>query len=395
MAHPSPIPLLRAVLLAATASLLALSPLDAAFQLLPARALGGAESTKRPLPLSLSTWRDGTFAQAFEAYYAQHFGGRPWLISLANQLRFSLFGVIPRTSGTPVTLGTDHWLYENAYLHDYLGDTGAPPPEAGDDALPSLRALADFCAAHDVAFVLLVTPSKPHIYPEHLPSALQSPATTPRARDVLLPQLRAAGLPLVDAHELFRAWKAEPDAPLLFAPTGTHWTYDAAWRTLLVALQTARPPKPFQPPAHHRETHFPEQPDRDLCALINLFRFDAPDEAQVPYPVFDPLPPDSHWPRTRIGLLGDSFCHSLADLLSRSGLDHPTEYLYYGRRFHQSSPRGLNHAAPMQAGDPIDWSSFDFPAWLRSLDLFILECNEIQLLDPWWWLHAAPTTPAS
>lgn len=392
MTDTKPILRLRAALVAVTALLLAASPLEWALHILPQRRLGGIERKARPVPLSWAAWKDGAFAHSFEAWYGQRFGGRPWFVLCANQLRYRALGVLPRTRGTSVTLGEDHWLFENAYIKEYIGKTAIAVPEAGDKALPRLRALADFCASNGVAFAVIVSPSKAVVYPEKMPPEFRTPATTPHGRDVILPKLRTAGIPVVDAHALFLDWKNEPGAPLLFAPTGTHWTYDAAWRILLEALRVARPQtKPFVTPATTRETRVAEPPDRDLCALINLLHFDAPDEESVPYPVFatgESVP--ANWPTTRVGMLGDSFCHALADLLARSGLDHTTEYLYYGRRLYHSTPRGPNEPADIEGGDPIDWTRFDFPAWLKGLDVFLLECNEIMLQQDWWWEHAEP-----
>jgi hypothetical protein len=405
---PSPPPRvspLRHRLLAALRALLALGFVLALFVpllqqatgILPEWPLGGAEPRIEPVALTVHTWLDGSYAKAFEARYTQTFGWRPMLVRLANQFRYDLSGQAPRSSGSPVTIGKEDWLYENAYLRHYSRKAGGARPGEGDALVGRLRAIHAALAAKGIAFAVVVSPSKPEVYPEYLPAAIVKPRQAPpNAYEVVVPKLRAAGIPLVDAQAMFPEWKRQR-REALFASTGTHWNYVGAFLALQQVLETWRAQlgdSVPRPELAGTDVGPPRGSDDDLARLLNLMRFGGAAAQRLPFPRIRPDTSPGSKP-LRVGIVGDSFSYTLVDELALSHAASEVSFLYYAKRRHHypldGDARGSlqNHAE--RAGEPIDAATFDWAAWLTAQDAVLLECNATMVLDEFWGFaeHAA------
>ena len=134
----------------------------------------------------------GGFGDAFERFFAQKFGLRGFGIRLAHQLGWEVFGVLPAPGGTPIDVGTDHWLYEHDYVRHNVRRYGMRRKEAVEFAR-RMSALRDRLAARGIPLVVCLSPSKAAVYPEHLLDTMrpapQSAGKTP-ARDTLVAHLR-------------------------------------------------------------------------------------------------------------------------------------------------------------------------------------------------------------
>jgi hypothetical protein len=183
----------------------------------------------------------------------------------------------------------------------------------------------------------------------------------------VVPKLRAAGIPLVDAQAMFPEWKRQR-REALFASTGTHWNYVGAFLALQQVLETWRAQlgdSVPRPELAGTDVGPPRGSDDDLARLLNLMRF------------------------------GDSFSYTLVDELALSHAASEVSFLYYAKRRHHypldGDARGSlqNHAE--RAGEPIDAATFDWAAWLTAQDAVLLECNATMVLDEFWGFaeHAA------
>ena len=151
----------------------------------------------------------GTFGVAFERHFAQRFGLRGFGIRLAHQLEWDIFGVLPRTGGTAVDEGVDHWLYEHEYVKHHMHRYEMRRGEAKEFAA-RMVALRDHLSKRGIPLVVCVSPSKAAVYPKYLPAGSEPSAEekyNKPARDQLLRYLRRAHVSVVDARKLFRLWK--------------------------------------------------------------------------------------------------------------------------------------------------------------------------------------------
>jgi hypothetical protein len=195
--------------------------------------LAGAESPVPPPTLAMGAWWNGTMQSEFDTWLAQRIGLRGVLVRTANQIQFSLFRELAKRGGTQVVPGRDGFLFEKVYVDAYNAG-GKRPERELRHVSASTRKLQDYLAADGVAFLLVIAPSKAEIYPEFLPDSADVAGRSARRSnyDNLIGFLRADGVNLVDAHALFREWKAEPGAPLLFGKGGTHWNQYGAARVV-------------------------------------------------------------------------------------------------------------------------------------------------------------------
>lgn len=359
--------------------------------LLPEWPLGGAENRAKAVRLTPTSWFDGSYAKAYEVCYNQAFGWRSMLVRTANQFRYDLFGKAPRSAGTPVTVGKDGWLYENAYVHDFLGSSKRPSPEAGEVLVARLKRIHAALAARGIGFAVVISPSKPTIYPEYLPTDLKRPtgAILPGPYERVMPRLLAAGLPLIDAQASFLQWKRER-TETLFAPTGTHWNFTGAFLVLQEVLNAWRSQLGARVPRPELDGVIcgpPQGADADLAQLMNLFRFRGAATRRVPFPRIHPDVSPNARP-LRVGIVGDSFGFTLVDALALSRSASDVSFLYYARRLcHYPldvEAQGHRQEHAKHAGDPFDPSTFDWVAWFQSCDAILLECNAIMLHDEAW-----------
>lgn len=362
--------------------------------------LAGVE---KPAPRPALTWRswfDGSWARSVEPWLTRRLGLRGVAVRSANQLNYSLFGRTPGSAGTPIMVGRDHWLYETEYVRHYTRRFDMRAEDAAG-FVADLAAVRRGLARRGIAFVLLISPSKAEVYPEHLPAGMREAAAAARAAartnayERLLPMLRAEGIAVADMQERFLAWKRE-GVPL-FPPGGTHWNHYGAQRALgaLCAAARSQPAGAAlaMPPAIvGRQWRPPAGTDADLRNLLNLWRFEPRGPAAVPFPLLAPAP------RARSGrilLVGDSFAFTLVDALARAGICEEAELLYYfKRRYSYDWRRGQTtdddevvhwrHDRGAIEREVVDWG-----ALLDETSLVVLEINAIQLRHAGWGFPAA------
>ncbi len=239
-------------------------------------------------PSGLTTFR--RFPPAFEAAFADRFGGRDKLIALHHATDKDIFGISPVAN---VLLGRDGWLYflgedGTSLDRDYRGTTPYSPNEAGQvaaelkrrrDFLASLgiayvatagstgedgksldrdrgvsiprrtrlKRRRDFLASLGIAYVVAIVPDKYTIYPEFLPPWIA------RVRgETRLDRLYAAlgKYPDVDVLDLRPALRAAKEHDRLYYKTDSHWNYlgaMAGYDALIAAVKARVPAVPGVP----------------------------------------------------------------------------------------------------------------------------------------------------
>lgn len=190
------------------------------------------------------SWSPALLAQypaRFERYFADHLGGRDWLLRAHSIQCLEIFGVHPAPN---LYLGRDGWWFYSEDRALELLRTQAPlPPEELAAWVDSLSRIARWCEQHSVPFAVAFGPNKETIYPEYLPEKYAGKHSV--RLDQLMPALAAQNVRCIDLRPALREAKAA-DAPgdWLYHRLGTHWTDRGgliAAQALLRALESDLP----------------------------------------------------------------------------------------------------------------------------------------------------------
>src|SRR5579885_3572364 len=179
---------------------------------------------QRPrLPATLAAWRG--FGAEMDAYLADHFGLRPYLLAIGNRLNFAVR--LPAGGNRLALPGKDDWLF---WANDIEQHSGLRLLSRGEVTrwIQSLATLHDWLAARGIRFVFVIAPDKSEIYPEHLPDGV--PAAPFTAMDQMAAALAAqTGFDFVDLRQLLKA--AKPGGQLYYR-TDSHWNSRGAYLAL-------------------------------------------------------------------------------------------------------------------------------------------------------------------
>ena len=205
------------------------------------------------------------FREQTDAWVADRFPPRAWLIAGLNGLRFHL-----GASGSPrVIVGRDQWLFYDDGSH--LGAA------RGVNALTSTRQ-ADWLShlagrVEATPYLVLVPPTKEILYPEFGPSWFEGPSPErPSARLMALSDKVVPGHVLALTSDLADLKAQGVD---VFSRHDTHWTGDGAYggyvvlMTRLQAMGLAEGPRPLSDFKISRARHKP----RDLALMLGVASF--------------------------------------------------------------------------------------------------------------------------
>ena len=350
---------------------LALPIFQMATGLPPDYVLQGVENKVVPPNPGWAAWWNGTLQAEVDAWLNQRIGLRGLLVRTANQVNFTLFGELPKRSGTQVLMGRGGMLFEKVYVDAY--NSGGRRPESElRNVSASTRRLQDRLAADGIAFLLVIAPSKAEIYPENLPESADVAGRPGRRGNYqnIVEFLRADGVNLLDAHELFLEWKREPGMPLLFAKGGTHWNEYGAARVVARILGRLRdltgkdlPSVEISGAVTNRTI---VESDNDLGELVNLWSGRPLAGPQI-HPVAE-VRPGSHLPD--ILVVGDSFVFTLTNFMDRMGLYRKRDLYYYYNR---------HYFYPVAPNVALDKRQLDLLEEIRGRDAVVIEVSEYWL----------------
>ncbi len=350
---------------------LALPIFQMATGLPPDYVLQGVENKVVPPNPGWAAWWNGTLQAEVDAWLNQRIGLRGLLVRTANQVNFTLFGELPKRSGTQVLMGRDGMLFEKVYVDAY--NSGGRRPESElRNVSASTRRLQDRLAADGIAFLLVIAPSKAEIYPENLPESADVAGRPGRRSNYqnIVEFLRADGVNLLDAHDLFLEWKREPGIPLLFAKGGTHWNEYGAARVVARIMGRLRdltgkdlPSVEISGAVTNRTI---VESDNDLGELVNLWSGRPLAGPQI-HPVAE-VRPGSHLPD--ILVVGDSFVFTLTNFMDRMGLYRKRDLYYYYNR---------HYFYPVAPNVALDKRQLDLLEEIRGRDAVVIEVSEYWL----------------
>jgi hypothetical protein len=317
---------------------------------------------------SLRDWLDGRFQSRAETWWRERFGMRFFFVKLDNQIRYWLYGKLDR--GGSVVAGPGDWLFEKGYVAGYCREH--PPSDESQVRadLAALRALQDALDARGVPLVLLITPSKAAVLPEHLPAEACAPhGGGGYDYDVYRPLLDEYGLRAVDGFALTVASEALWPELTLFARGGTHWNELGAYYSAAALLDAVRPlARVAIPPLLLEDVQVDERPnsyDRDLVSLQNLL---FPDTR---YPAVHTRIRMARDPErgVRVALVGMSFLEQIAAIFAASGgFERVDHYWYYQHERRDA----LGGGTTKLERDRLDWEREFLDADFVVVDLNML-----------------------
>ena len=383
---------LEIVLVALFAALLFLPLSHATNGWPPDMSLTGMENRYDRPSVTWKSWFDGTYAAGVDKWLEGSIGLRGFLVHLASQANYSLFGRITQSKGTDILEGRDHWLFERAYVREAVRQPHFPVPDAAAFA-DRLSLLQKALAQRGIAFYFVISPSKVEVLPELLPAdiRLDSPRSKRTAYARIAQQMESHGVPTFDSRTFLQSFKKTEH--FAFPPTGVHWSYYSAsfvWKELATRLRDQASCRDLPVPAIERVIwHKPMGSDNDLRMLLNLWHFEPDGPAPMPYPVVT-APPDEFRDRYMALIVSDSFGFNLIDAMGRSGAFKQIDLLYYFKR-------RLTYPSPSftPAGDrlitdggidmgKIDLVHMDWNQVLQNRQVVILMINEMHLHDVGW-----------
>ncbi len=322
------------VIALATFFLLSFAPLvEMEMGLLKKEKLSGVQRKITRPKVSSQAIKDGSYQQSFEKWFSKNVGFRGPAIRTENQLNYSLFGDIYSKGDTNIVLGNDNFLFEQSYIHNFNRNYPIGQTQLAKviDKLVSLQ--TSLQEKLGVAFTLVITPSKPEIYPEKVPANLIHPDREKRISDYEIFKSLAtqSGLNLVDGVEITKKLKEETGY-LVFAPGGVHWGYWTACKVGNKVIDSLRHqleknvqrlncgPHEFRDRPYHT--------DGDLLNMTNLW--DKSEwKAAVPYPNLKETfyDPESYHPT--VLMVGDSFAWNPLHFFDKDAIFRKRKFLYY------------------------------------------------------------------
>lgn len=291
-----------------------------------------------------------------------------------------------------VTIGKSGYLYEKAYMDEYLGVTGTVYTQVEDKGLretvEKLEYIQKELEKRGIAMLLVITPSKAGEYADYIPEHYKNTVTTKpgyvRPIDRLRPMLEASDVNYLDSSKYYE----EIGLLVTFPKTGTHWNALAAFESTKGLLDMYRDLTGKQTVnLSTAGVLFYDYPQSSFANEQDLFN--------ILYSRVDPkykeeaIRDDAYYspeikvenksaPKLNVLMQGGSFEFSITHYIQFYGVGNVTQ-LYYNN-FDSNSP---------WTDGPEAWEY-----WLKDRDVVIFEANEQQIRGGHWtpgtsWVDAA------
>ncbi len=339
--------------------------------------LDTAKPTVTPLVLpTLADLKSARYQDDLARRFNDGFAGHEWVHRFTQEATLRLFNAVQGH----IVLGRRHSTYFNDKPYDFVDEYAVEraPASSLDYIVRGLRLWRDSCQQRGVGFALVITPSKPAVYPEDLPPAWQHRLDPrPRAYDQFTRRLDQEHIRYLDGHRLTLAAKATAPAPV-FPLGGTHWDQFAALQTANALLrELASQGQPLHPIENTRMwvEHNPVQEDSDMVDFMQpLFPWSYP-VTRIKYP---PVPVEEG-KRPNLVIIGGSFVGTMGLHLYRSEEFSEIHWLRYYRDA-KELPNWNYFLAWQMLRKPFD--DLDAEKEVYSAQNLVLEVNEQFLIDP-------------
>ncbi len=330
-----------------------------------------------PVAPSPANLLNAKFQESVERWAGAAVGFRNQFIRIHSRINWDLFKVPPRAVEL-VVVGRNQQLYEAHYVDEYCtGHTQRvfdfPPDQRAEWLVNSVAAIRDEFVRRNKPFAVLITPTKPAVYPEDLPAQRCKGEAAGRLYHRVVPALQQRGIPLVDGAASTRAMKTQSETPV-FNRYGTHWNLLGAYpasRDLLAELALlAKLPPPALEITGIKLSGEPVASSNDLALMMGLeTRLIDP---QTPHPQFA-VNNGAAVKRWNVAFVGGSFVNQPFYIYEAAGAF--TRMIHYWATIDAViaySPQGTERSFVRVA--------FDWPRVFNA-DAIVLELNEV-LAEP-------------
>lgn len=191
----------------------------------PIRKLAGYTEPIEKVKPTAANIIDGSYQQYLDTYAAANFGGRAFYVRCYNQFLYSAFH---KTTNDNIIIGKDGEMFLKQYTDDVSGITLREKFGTADSAKLTARQnviktleLIDSLKAHNIAFLVVLAPSKTAIYPEWLPDSI-CPDNFCLSKEYAA-LFQEYNIPHIDFLPIFNSLKTSEKYPL-YTKYGTHWS---------------------------------------------------------------------------------------------------------------------------------------------------------------------------
>lgn len=164
------------------------------------------------------------FPAKFEVYFNDGFGLRSKLIDLLTKVRVKGLGV---PSSRSVMIGRDGWLYSglSPIVDSYRANRPLSAPEL-DQWQAVIEERHAWLAARGIRYLLVIVPTTPSIYPEHLPRAINKVGPETRVDQLMARLQENPALTVLDLRAALLEGKRKEQ---ICYRTDTHWNAQGAY----------------------------------------------------------------------------------------------------------------------------------------------------------------------
>ena len=241
----------------------------------PIRKLEGYTQPIEKVSPNCNSIMDGSYQQYLDESAAAHFGGRSFYVRCYNQFMYSVFHEVTNNN---IVIGKNGEMFLKQYTDDVSGITLKEKFSTADSAKLAARQniirtleLIDSLKAHDIAFLVVLAPSKTAIYPEWLPDSIHPHNFCLQKEYAAL--FQENNIPHIDFIPIFNTLKKSEKYPL-YTKYGTHWsqgTIPFVADTLLRAMEgLLHRPLPHIQLIDSNITRKYSRPDKELESTCNL-----------------------------------------------------------------------------------------------------------------------------
>jgi len=276
----------------------------------PIRKLSGYSKPIEKIKPTLCSITDGSYQNYLDEAAAARFGGRGFFIRYYNQLMYSGFH---KTTNDNIIIGKNGEMFLKQYTDDVSGITliekfgtvESAKQTARQNVIKTLE-LIDSLKAHDIAFLVVLAPSKTAIYPEWLPDSIRPHSFVLQKEYAKL--LKEYNIPHIDFIPIFNTLKTSAKYPL-YTKYGTHWsngTIPFVADTLLRSIERLlNRPLPHIQLIDSNITRRYSRPDKELESTCNLmFPLRHP---KMPWPKYNLCNIPRNYQKPNLLVVADSY----------------------------------------------------------------------------------------
>jgi hypothetical protein len=270
-------------------------------------------------------WREGDFQKKYEQHFNDYIGFRPSLIRTINQLRFSFYNVINKSTGT---VGDNNIIYDTRYINSAMGEDFIGRVEISKK-VNDIQFIKNKLEEDGKKILFVLAPNKARYFSEEVPSYFRKIDTT--NYEVYLDNFEKYGIDYIDFNSSFLKLKKE--FPINLIPFyGTHWSSFGSYFAADSIVKYCNTNYNYNLPRFILDSisvsEKPKSGDYDLGENLNLWRMLKGENYVYPHSHVQNITPSN---KKNLLVISDSFFEAMyrSDLVKK--IFNMTGYWYYNR----------------------------------------------------------------